>query len=184
MNNKFSLEDKYNLLEGRIVLSGIQALVRLLLDQNRADLIKGLNTGTLVSGYRGSPVGVLDINLVKNKKEIDNNISKNEFNVIDARSRERFEGKVIEPRKGLRSGCIQNSYCLPFSELINEDHTFINKDKILEKFKSLKFDTNKNAVFSCGSGITASVLALAYSLINAKYMPTIYDGSWSEYGKN
>ena len=61
LNNKFSLEDKYNLLEGRIVLSGIQALVRLLLDQNRADLIMGLNTGTLVSGYRGSPVGVLDI---------------------------------------------------------------------------------------------------------------------------
>jgi indolepyruvate ferredoxin oxidoreductase len=71
LNNKFSLEDKYNLLEGRIVLSGIQALVRLLLDQNRADLIKGLNTGTLVSGYRGSPVGVLDINLVRNKKLLD-----------------------------------------------------------------------------------------------------------------
>ena len=38
-------------------------------------------------------------------------------------------------------------------------------------------------VFSCGSGVTACVLALAYSLINDKYMPTIYDGSWSEYGK-
>jgi indolepyruvate ferredoxin oxidoreductase len=71
LNNKFSLEDKYTLLEGRIILSGIQALVRLLLDQNRADLIKGLNTGTLVSGYRGSPVGVLDINLLKNKKLLD-----------------------------------------------------------------------------------------------------------------
>jgi indolepyruvate ferredoxin oxidoreductase len=68
LNNKFSLHDKYTLLEGRIILSGIQALVRLLLDQNRADLIKGLNTGTLVSGYRGSPVGTLDINLMKNKK--------------------------------------------------------------------------------------------------------------------
>ena len=43
---------------------------------------------------------------------------------------------------------------------------------------------DKNTVFSCGSGVTASVLALAYSLINAKYMPTIYDGSWAEYGKN
>ena len=41
-----------------------------------------------------------------------------------------------------------------------------------------------NIVFSCGSGVTASVLALAYSLINNKYMPTIYDGSWAEYGKN
>ena len=53
-----------------------------------------------------------------------------------------------------------------------------------KKFESFKFDQEKNIVFSCGSGVTASVLALAYSLINAKYMPTIYDGSWSEYGKN
>ncbi len=71
----------------------------------------------------------------------------------------------------------------PFSELINKDYTFVSKDKIKEKFDSLKFDFQKNIVFSCGSGVTASVLALAYSLINDKYMPTIYDGSWSEYGK-
>ena len=122
--------------------------------------------------------------LVKNKKQIDENIDKNNFNVVDARSRERFEGKVIEPRKGLRSGSIKNSFCLPFGELINDDHTFISKDKISEKFKSYNFDHAKNLVFSCGSGVTASVLALAYSLINDKYKPTIYDGSWSEYGKN
>jgi len=122
--------------------------------------------------------------LVKNKKQIDGNISKQEFNIVDARSRERFEGKVVEPRKGLRSGSIKNSFCLPFSELINEDHTFVCNDKIKEKFELFKFDLNKNIVFSCGSGVTASVLALAYSLINVKYMPTIYDGSWAEYGKN
>ncbi len=67
LKTNFSLDDKYTLFEGRVILSGIQALVRLLLDQHRADLIKGINTGTLVSGYRGSPVGTLDINLVKNK---------------------------------------------------------------------------------------------------------------------
>ena len=125
-----------------------------------------------------------NIELVKNKKQIDENIDKNDFNVIDARSRERFEGKVVEPRKGLRSGSIKNSLCLPFGELINDDHTFVSKDKISEKFKSFMFDHDKNLVFSCGSGVTASVLALAYSLINDKYMPTIYDGSWSEYGRN
>ena len=125
-----------------------------------------------------------NIDLVKNKKQIDQNVYEKEFNVIDARSRDRFEGKVPEPRKGLRSGSIKNSFCLPFGELINEDKTFISKDEISKKFKSFNFDLNKNIVFSCGSGVTASVLALAYSIINAKYMPTIYDGSWSEYGKN
>ena len=54
-----------------------------------------------------------NIALVKNKKQIDENIYKNEFIVIDARSRERFEGKVTEPRAGLRSGNIKNSFCFP-----------------------------------------------------------------------
>ena len=44
-------------------------------------------------------------------------------------------------------------------------------------------DKEINVVFSCGSGITAAVLALAYSLINDKYLPTVYDGAWAEYGK-
>ena len=123
-----------------------------------------------------------NIILVKNKKQIDENIKKKEFHIIDARSRDRFEGKVPEPRKGLRSGSIKNSFCLPYSELINEDHTFISEDEISKKFKSLKSDFGQNLVFSCGSGVTASVLALAYSLINDKYLPCIYDGSWAEYG--
>jgi len=121
--------------------------------------------------------------LVKDKKQIDENIDVNKFKVIDARSRERFEGKVSEPRKELRSGSIENSFCLPFSGLINEDHTFINKKKIFKKFKLTKCELNENIVFTCGSGVTASVLALAYSLIDTKYRPIIYDGSWSEYGK-
>ncbi|MDA7582941.1 rhodanese-like domain-containing protein [Candidatus Pelagibacter sp.] len=137
-------------------------------------------TKTITSDY----IAIEKKELVKNKKQIDKNITINKFKVIDARSRERFEGKVPEPRKGLRSGSIKNSFCLPFSELINEDHTFIDKEKILEKFKLTKCVLDKYIVFTCGSGVTASVLALAYSLIDTKYMPTIYDGSWSEYGKN
>ena len=135
---------------------------------------------TTVSNYKA----IENKKLVKNKLEIDKNITLNEFKVIDARSRERFEGKVPEPRKSLRSGSIKNSFCLPFSELINEDHTFVSKDKIKAQFRLSKLDLNQNVVFSCGSGVTASVLALAYSLINDKYKPTIYDGSWSEYGKS
>ena len=124
------------------------------------------------------------IELVKNKAQINENILTKEFLVIDARSKERFEGMVPEPRKGLKSGSINNSYCLPFSELINADHTFIDKKKIFQKFSSIKSSLDKNIVFTCGSGVTAAVLALAYSLIDNKYNPVIYDGSWSEYGKS
>ena len=123
-------------------------------------------------------------NLVKNITQINENINSEEFKVIDARSKERFEGKVKEPRQGLRSGSIPKSICVPFKELINENHTFKDKKEILKIFKNaLGQEISTNIVFSCGSGVTASVLALAYSLINNKYMPTIYDGSWAEYGK-
>ena len=62
--------------------------------------------------------------------------------------------------------------------------TFKNKEKLKNVFQScLKNINEKNIVFSCGSGVTACVLALAYSLINDKYHPCIYDGSWAEYGK-
>ena len=59
-SGEFSLEAKYTQERGRIYLSGIQALVRLPLDQHRADLRRGLNTATFISGYRGSPLGGLD----------------------------------------------------------------------------------------------------------------------------
>ena len=67
----FSLHDKYLQEEGRIVLSGLQALVRIPLDQHRADQRVGLNTASFISGYRGSPLGGLDILLARNKKLLD-----------------------------------------------------------------------------------------------------------------
>ena len=122
--------------------------------------------------------------LVKSKKQIDENILKKEFLVVDARSRDRFDGKVKEPRPGLRSGSIPNSKCLPFNELVNIDKTFKDKNQLINLFEtnlgSIKID---EVVFSCGSGVTACVLAFAYFLINDKYKPKIYDGSWAEYGK-
>ena len=121
--------------------------------------------------------------LVKNKKAIDQNIKNKMFTLIDARSRERFDGRVSEPRKGLRSGCIKDSFCIPFNSCLNDNKTFKDKNELKQIFEiSLKNLNKENIVFSCGSGVTACVLALAYSLINDKYHPHIYDGSWAEYG--
>ena len=121
--------------------------------------------------------------LVKNKIFIDENINDQKFKVIDARSKERFEGKIPEPRENLRSGNIKKSLCIPFNLCLNEDKTFKKKEDLKNIFKTrLENIEEKNIVFSCGSGVTACVLALAYSLINDKYHPCIYDGSWAEYG--
>ena len=121
--------------------------------------------------------------ILKTKLQIEENIKKKEFKILDARSKERFEGKVKEPRPGVRSGSIEGSICLPYTECINpKDNSFLDKKIIDKKFKSLGVIGN-NTVFSCGSSVTASVLGLAYSLINNKYMPVIYIGSWSQYGK-
>ena len=56
----FTLEDRYTAAEGRVIMSGIQALARLPLDQHRSDQARGLHTAGLITGYRGSPIGVLD----------------------------------------------------------------------------------------------------------------------------
>jgi indolepyruvate ferredoxin oxidoreductase len=66
-----TLDDKYLAVDGRVLLSGIQAIVRLVLDQHRLDTSRGLNTGIFVSGYPGSPLGGLDIEFGRVRKLID-----------------------------------------------------------------------------------------------------------------
>ena len=66
-----SLDDKYLLEDGRILLTGLQGLVRLPLDQHRADRRRGLHTGTMISGYQGSPLGGLDKELARNRELVE-----------------------------------------------------------------------------------------------------------------
>jgi len=121
--------------------------------------------------------------LIKNKKQIDENLKKNQFQTVDARSRERFEGKIDEPRSGLRRGCIVGSKNLPFKDCINSDNnTFKSKEELSKIFIKNNIDISKPIVFTCGSGMTACVLGMAYSIISGK-SAVVYDGSWSEYGK-
>ena len=121
--------------------------------------------------------------LVKNKEQIFKNITLKKFELIDARSEERFKGQAPEPRKGLKGGHIKNSKNIPFTECLNKnDRTFKNKEELLKIFSKQNIDNEKDVVFTCGSGVTACVLGLVNSIISGK-TPIVYDGSWSEWGK-
>ena len=60
-----TLDDKFLLTEGRVFITGVQALLRVMIDQHRLDKAAGLNTAGFVSGYRGSPLGGLDQQFVR-----------------------------------------------------------------------------------------------------------------------
>jgi len=122
-------------------------------------------------------------NMIKVLSQINKNIKKKEFTVLDARSKNRFLGLEPEPRAGINSGSIEGSKSMPLSEIVNiEDNTFLDKEKLRDLFNSRKINSNK-IVMSCGSSVSAASLALAYSLINDDYIPKIYIGSWTEFGK-
>ncbi len=99
--------------------------------------------------------------------------------VVDARSKGRFNATEPEPRKEIRSGHIPTSTNLPFSSLLNNIE-LKSKEDLEQLFKEVNPDS-KEMIFSCGSGITACVLALGASIAGYKEM-AVYDGSWTEWG--
>lgn len=99
--------------------------------------------------------------------------------IVDARAADRFEGLVDEPRKGLRSGHIPNSINLPYTDLL-KDGRMLETDAIKSIIND-RFSEDERITFSCGSGITACVLALAATLSGYKNL-SVYDGSWTEWG--
>ena len=99
--------------------------------------------------------------------------------ILDARSTTRFKGEIEEPRTGLRSGNIPNSKNLPYTYLF-DGYCLKPKNELKLIFKTLMEQQDK-LIFSCGSGITACILALAADSIGINNL-SVYDGSWTEYG--
>jgi thiosulfate/3-mercaptopyruvate sulfurtransferase len=100
--------------------------------------------------------------------------------VVDARSAERFAGKAPEPRPGLRSGHMPRSFNVPYDRLI-ENGRLKSRDKIVAAFTSAGVDLDKPIITTCGSGVTAAVLAFALDSLG-KEPKGLYDGSWAEWG--
>ncbi|RIA09666.1 thiosulfate/3-mercaptopyruvate sulfurtransferase [Flavobacteriaceae bacterium MAR_2010_72] len=127
----------------------------------------------------GDFIGKLQPHLMKFFDDVKKESVDAKHLIIDARSRGRFIGVEAEPRKGLRSGTIPNSKNLPFEDLLN-DGKFKTEKELLHSFKTVA-NTTDNITFSCGSGITACVLALGAELAGYKNL-SVYDGSWTEWG--
>ncbi|MFM7984498.1 MAG: rhodanese-like domain-containing protein, partial [Candidatus Fonsibacter sp.] len=103
-----------------------------------------------------------DLKLLKIKAAIKKNIEDKAFNLIDARSSGRFNGNEPEPRPDIKSGSIPNSLNLPWSECIDQNtKCFLNSEILKKKFENLKISNSSEVVFSCGSGVTACILAKA-----------------------
>jgi thiosulfate/3-mercaptopyruvate sulfurtransferase len=98
--------------------------------------------------------------------------------IVDARSRGRFYGTAPEPREDLKSGHIPSSVSLPFGE-IQQNGKMKSKDELLKVFSDFK--NNKEIIFTCGSGITAVILALGAAIVKVENV-AVYDGSWTAWG--
>lgn len=106
-------------------------------------------------------------------------IQNSEVLIADARSEERFNGRIAEPRPEVKRGYIPSSVNVPFSSLLVDGKMKSTKEltQIFNTFNPQK----KQLIFSCGSGITACVLALGAEIAEHKSC-SVYDGSWTEWG--
>jgi thiosulfate/3-mercaptopyruvate sulfurtransferase len=119
--------------------------------------------------------------LVRDREQMLANLDSGREQVVDARGVGRFTGAEPEIRPGLRGGHIPGSVNLPYSTLLNPDATVKDDDAIRAAFAGLGIDPDKPVATTCGSGISASFLALALDLIGARKV-AVYDGSWTEWG--
>jgi thiosulfate/3-mercaptopyruvate sulfurtransferase len=122
-----------------------------------------------------------DPDAVVNYDQIQHSIA-NKAQILDARSAGRFLGAAPEPRPGLSSGHMPGATSLPFTELV-ENGKLLTPDRLKQALTAKGIDLDKPVTTTCGSGVTAAVLALALEISGAKQVQ-LYDGSWAEYAQN
>ena len=122
-----------------------------------------------------------NLDLVRDVDDMKSVIHDKSADIVDARSPERFAGTVPEPREGLRSGHIPGAQNVPYDQLLNADGTLKSTEELNAIFAAAGVEPHKPVVTSCGSGITACVLALALAETGHR-RTSVYDGSWTEWG--
>lgn len=121
-----------------------------------------------------------DSTLIRDVTEVARATKLRDEQIVDARAPERFAGEAPEPRPGLRAGHIPGSKNLCFRDLISDGRMKSPQD-IKALFEGAGVDLKRPIITSCGSGVTAAVLALGLQRIGHRDW-SVYDGSWSEWG--
>lgn len=122
-----------------------------------------------------------NLDLVRDVDDIKAVLSDGSAGLVDARSAERFAGRTPEPRPGLRAGHIPGAENVPYKMLLRPDGTLKPTEDIVDIFEDAEIDLQRPIIASCGSGVTACVLALALSEAGHR-RTAVYDGSWAEWG--
>jgi thiosulfate/3-mercaptopyruvate sulfurtransferase len=122
----------------------------------------------------------LDHSFVATIDDVRNAIATGAAQVVDARPADRFEGCAPEPRPGLKSGHMPGSLNVPFVEIVENGH-IKSGEALAAIFASHGVDLAKPVLTTCGSGVSAAVLALAIEEAGGR-VAGLYDGSWAEWG--
>ena len=104
-----------------------------------------------------------------------------EAQVVDARSATRFRGDAPEPRPGLRAGHMPGAHNVPWSGVVSSDGTLAAPAQLMAAFETAGVDPAEAIITTCGSGISAAILALALARLGREDV-AVYDGSWTEWG--
>jgi thiosulfate/3-mercaptopyruvate sulfurtransferase len=121
--------------------------------------------------------------MVRDREQVKSNLSNRREQVVDARAAGRFGGTEPEVWPGRRSGHIPGSFNVPFTDLLDgKTKTLLPSEAIAARFRKAGVDLSKPIVTSCGSGVTAAVLAFGLHLLGRSDV-ALYDGSWAEWGR-
>lgn len=119
--------------------------------------------------------------LVRSVDDVRAILTSHSAQMVDARGGARFRAEVPEPRADLRSGHMPGAVNLPFDSLLAADGRMKPAEGLSPLFEAAKVALDQPIVTTCGSGITASVVALALARLGRDGV-AVYDGSWTEWG--